>query len=163
MTNDKKKIELVKTTINDLETLFIFQLDKEANYLAAFTSKDPTDKTTYMEKWTKLLTDNSINIQTILFNGKIAGSIAKYEIESTPEITYWIGKDFWGQGIATSALKKFLKIEKVRPIYGRVVFDNFSSQKVLEKCGFKKIGMEKGFANARNKEIEEIIFKLINE
>ena len=163
MINDKKTIELVKTTRNDLETLFIFQRDKEANYLAAFTSKDPTDKTAYMEKWTTLLTDTSINIQTILFNGKIAGSIAKYEIEGTPEITYWIGKDFWGQGIATSALKQFLNIEKVRPLYGRVACDNVRSQKVLEKCGFKKIGRDKGFANARNKEIEEIIFKLINE
>ena len=163
MVNDKKKIELVKTTINDLETLFVFQLNKEANYLAAFTSKDPTDKTAYMEKWTKLLADKNINMQTILFNGIIAGSIAKYEIEGNSEITYWIGKDYWGQGIATLALKKFLNIEKVRPIYGRVAFDNFGSQKVLEKCGFKKTGTDKGFANFRKKEIEEIIFKLINE
>jgi RimJ/RimL family protein N-acetyltransferase len=46
---------------------------------------------------------------------------------------------FWGQGIATTALKELLKIEQVRPIYGRVAFDNYGSQKVLEKCGFVKI------------------------
>jgi len=80
--------------------------------------------------------------------------------ENEAEITYWIDKKFWGQGIATTALKELLKIEQVRPIYGRVAFDNYGSQKVLEKCGFVKIGKEKGFANARQAEIEEYIYKL---
>jgi RimJ/RimL family protein N-acetyltransferase len=53
-----------------------------------------------------------------------------------------------------------LKIGKIRPIYRRVAFDNYSSQKVLEKCNFVKIGKEKGFANARQAEIEEYIYKL---
>ena len=57
-------------------------------------------------------------------------------------------------------LKEFLTIETERPIFGRVVFDNFGSQKVLEKCGFIKIGTEKGFANARQTEVEEFIYKL---
>ena len=65
-----------------------------------------------------------------------------------------------GQGIATTALNNFLKIELTRPIYGRVAFDNLGSQKVLEKCGFIKIGTDKGFANARQTEIEEFIYKL---
>jgi RimJ/RimL family protein N-acetyltransferase len=69
-------------------------------------------------------------------------------------------KEYWRKGIATAALKAFLSIEKVRPIYGRAAFDNFGSIAVLEKCGFEKIGTDKGFANARGKEIEEIIFKL---
>ena len=53
-----------------------------------------------------------------------------------------------------------MQIELTRPIFGRVAFDNFGSQKVLEKCGFVKIGLDKGFANARQTEIEEFIYKL---
>jgi RimJ/RimL family protein N-acetyltransferase len=153
-------IELRNTTENDLETLFVFQLDKDANYLAAFTSKDPADKTGYMAKWSRLLSDSTVNMQTILVNNEIAGSVVKYEMDGKAEITYWIDKNFWGMGVATSALEKFLIIENVRPIYGRVAFDNFGSQRVLEKCGFEKVGKEKGFANARDKEIEEFIYKL---
>jgi RimJ/RimL family protein N-acetyltransferase len=93
-------------------------------------------------------------------NNIIAGSIAKFEIEGEAEITYWIDKKFWGRGIATKALRYLLTIENARPIYGRVAFDNFGSQKVLEKCGFVKIGSDKGFANARQEEIEEFIYKL---
>jgi [ribosomal protein S5]-alanine N-acetyltransferase len=81
-------------------------------------------------------------------------------MQGDTEITYWIDRKFWGQGIVTQALKIFLTIETVRPLFGRVAFDNFGSHKVLEKCGFNKIGTDKGFANARQEEIEEYILKL---
>ncbi|MGV8138600.1 MAG: GNAT family N-acetyltransferase [Mangrovibacterium sp.] len=154
------EIILRKTGISDLEFFFVFQLDREANYLAAFTPKDPADKTAYLEKYTNLLNIRTVNMQTIMVDKIIAGSISKFEMEGEAEITYWIDKKFWGKGVATTALKKFLSIENSRPIFGRVVFDNFASQKVLEKCGFIKIGKDKGFANARHTEIEEYIYKL---
>ena len=154
MTNNN--IRLTKTETDDLDTFFQFQLDKEANYLAAFTSKNPNDKAAYIEKYKKFLTDTTINMRTIKANDEIVGSVAKFVMENDAEITYWIERKFWGRGIATTALKDFLKIEQIRPIYGRVAFDNYGSQKVLEKCRLVKIRQEKGFANARQTEIEEI-------
>jgi RimJ/RimL family protein N-acetyltransferase len=41
-----------------------------------------------------------------------------------------------------------------------VAFDNFGSQKVLEKSGLIKTGTDKGFASARQAEIEEFIYRL---
>ena len=81
-------------------------------------------------------------------------------MEGDTEITYWIDRKFWGQGIATKALNELLTIETIRPIFGRVAFDNFASQKVLEKNGFVKVGTDKAFANARQEDIEEYIYKL---
>ena len=155
------EIILRKTGITDLEHFYIFQLDKEANHLAAFTSKDPTDKTAYLQKYTKFLTDPTINMKTIFVDNILAGSIAKFEMEGEAGITYWIDRKFWGKGVATKALKYFLTIENARPIFGRVAFDNLGSQKVLEKCSFIKVGTDRGFANARQTEIEEFIYKLI--
>lgn len=155
-----RQIKLRRTEKSDLEFLFQFQLDEEAIYLAAFTPKDPTDKEAYFEKFTRHLNDPTINNQTILVDETIVGSVAKFEMEGNSEITYWIDRNFWGKGIATTALKKFLTIENTRPIFGRVAFDNLGSQKVLEKCGFVKIGTDKGFANARQKETAEFIYKL---
>lgn len=148
------------TKIADLAVLFQFQLDKEANYLAAFTSKDPLDKEAYLEKFTKHLNDPTINMQTILLGDTIVGSIAKFETRGDTEITYWIDKSYWRKGIASAALKSFLAIEKTRPVFGRVAFDNLGSQKVLEKCGFIRLGTDRGFANARQAEIEEFIYRL---
>ena len=153
-------ITLIKTELDDLNSFFQFQLDEEANYLAAFTSKDPTDKNAYLEKYSKFVADPTIHSKTIKVNGIIVGSIAQFLIEDEAEITYWIDKQFWGRGIATAALQLFLKLQQSRPIYARVAFDNYGSQKVLEKCGFMKTGKDKGFANARNTEIEEFIYTL---
>jgi len=153
-------ITLPRTEKDDLNAFFEFQLDEEANYLAAFTAKDPNDKAAYIEKYSKFLTDPTINMRTIKVNGETAGSIAKFVMGGEAGITYWIDKKFWGQGIATTALDALLKIEQARPIYGYVAFDNYGSQKVLEKCGFVRIGQDKGFANARQAEIEEYIYKL---
>lgn len=160
MKNLNLTIKLRPTEIADLDKLFQFQLDEEANFLAAFTLKDPTDKSAYFAKYTKLLSDPTINHQTIIAGDVIVGSIAKFMMEGDAEITYWIDKNFWGQGIATTAFKDFLTIEATRPIFGRVAFDNFGSQKVLEKCGFVQIGSDIGFANARQTEIEEFIYRL---
>lgn len=154
------EIVLRKTKVDDLDFLFIFQLDKEARNLAAFVSEVTTDKSAYLAKYTKLLNDATVNNQTIIFDNIIAGSIAKFEIGEDAEITYWIDKKFWGKGIATMALRRFLTIENARPLLGRTAFDNFGSQRVLEKCGFKKIGKDKGFANERQAEVEEFIYKL---
>jgi ribosomal-protein-alanine N-acetyltransferase len=81
-------------------------------------------------------------------------------MEGDAEITYWIAKRFWGKGIASSALKQFLQLENTRPVFGRVAFDTIGSQKVLERAGFIKVRTDKGFANARQAEIEEYIYKL---
>lgn len=144
----------------DLASLFQIQLDKEAIYLAAFTATDPADEEAYFEKFIKHLQDVTINMQTILIDGRIAGSIAKFERNGDTEITYWIDRNYWGKGIATMALKHFLTVENTRPVFGRVAFDNLGSQKVLEKCGFIKIGTDNGFAHARQAVIEEFIYKL---
>lgn len=160
MNGNEPAISLRPTTTSDLDTLFKFQLDKEGGFLAAFMPKDHDNKTAYLEKHNRLLNDPSVNNQTILLENEIAGSIAKFVMEGDAEITYWIDRQHWGKGIATQALKTFLEIEATRPLFGRVAFDNSGSQKVLEKCGFKKTGTDKGFANARQMEIEEFIYRL---
>jgi [ribosomal protein S5]-alanine N-acetyltransferase len=160
MKTNPLSIKIRPTIIEDLDTLFLFQLDKEGGYLAAFMPEDPSDKTAYINKYTKLLADPNVNNQTIILNDTIVGSIAKFVMNGDAELTYWIDRQFWGQGIATQALTLFLAIETNRPIFGRVAFDNFGSQKVLEKCHFVKVGADKGFANARQTEIEEFIYQL---
>ena len=157
-----EEIMLSPTKVTELESLFRFQLDEESRLLAAFMPKDPTNKALYLEKYKKLLKEPTVNMQTLFLENSIIGSISKFEMEGDAEITYWIDRPFWGKGIATTALRKFLGIESLRPIFGRVAFDNIGSRTVLEKNGFVRIGEDTGFANARQKEITEFIYKLSN-
>ena len=106
------------------------------------------------------LQNDSINSYTILLNGAIVGSVGIWVMGEKPQITYGIGKAFWGQGIATAALALFLKKVDTYPLYGRAASDNIRSIKILERAGFVKTGTDRGFAAARNQEIEEVIFRV---
>ena len=117
-------VHLRDVMASDLPIFFEQQLDKEANYMAAFTSKDPADRDAFMAHWARILGDETSTIQTILFNGQVAGSVLIYEDEEgRPEVSYWLGKFYWGRGIATRALSAFLlrinmRPKKVPPISG---------------------------------------------
>jgi RimJ/RimL family protein N-acetyltransferase len=153
---------VLRTVVNDdLLIFFQYQLDPEANHMAAFTAKDPTNQEAFIAHWHRILAEETNIVQTILCNGQVAGSVSSYLDEGKPEVTYWLGKEYWGQGIATWALREFLaNHNQTRPIYARVAKDNLGSRRVLEKCGFQIIGESKGFANARGSEIEEFLLEL---
>ncbi len=157
MTSD---VLLRDVTAGDLPILFEQQLDPEANYMAAFTSRDPADRDAFMAHWAKILADESIIKQTILADGQVAGSIGSFEQFGEREVGYWIGRQFWGKGIATKALAAFLGHVKQRPLHARAVKDNIASLRVLQKCGFTICGEDKGFAGARGMEVEEYILVL---
>lgn len=152
-------IELTKTTKEDLETLFVFQTNKDGIWMAAFMPEDPFDKEAYMEKWTKIVENPDIRMRTVRIENKIIGSVAHFEMFGETCVAYWIDQEYWGKGYATESLKAFIEDSVIRPLFARVAFDNYGSQKVLLKSGFKEVGRDRGFANARGMEIEEIIYK----
>ena len=156
------KVSLRKSIEPDLEVFYHNQTDEEANFMAAFTPKNTKDKNAYLKKWNKLMTDDTVHMQSILIDNKVVGCMVKFVMDGDSDITYAIDKEYWGKGITSEAVKQFLKIETTRPLYGRVANDNYGSQKVLEKSGFLKIGTNMYFANARGTKIEEYIYRLDN-
>ena len=155
-----REIRLRSILETDLPLFFEYQQSAAANYMAAFTAKDPTDRAAFMAHWHKILTDDRIVNRTILLDGQVAGHIGSWELQGQPQVTYWIGREYWGKGLATAALAEFLKLFKTRPLYASAAGDNAASLRVLEKAGFKAYGREKAYANARGHEIEEILLKL---
>lgn len=144
----------------DLPVFFEHQKDDIANQMAAFTSKDPTNWNQFCQHWDRILTDNTVITQAITLENIVVGHISSFIMFEEREISYWIDRAYWGKGIATDALKQFLSLVTIRPLYARAAKDNIGSRLVLEKCGFLITGEDKGFANARDKEIEEFIFTL---
>src|SRR2546422_10499625 len=156
------EIILRDVTETDLPIFFEHQRDPAANFIAAFTSRDPADRDAFAAHWKRILNDDTVVVKTIVFEGRVIGNVAKIVDREfgKPEVTYWIGKEYWGMGFATKALSRFLRDIQVRPIYGRAAKDNVASIRVMEKCGFAISGYGKGFASARGKEIEEVILEL---
>jgi RimJ/RimL family protein N-acetyltransferase len=152
-----KQILLRDVTESDLPIFFEHQLDPQANQMAAFP---PREKEAFTSHWMKILSNEDVTKQTILVDGEVVGNIVSFEQFGHREIGYWIDRKFWGNGIATSALKEFLHKVKVRPLSAHVAKHNLGSLRVLEKCGFKIFGEDKGFPNALGESIEEFVLKL---
>jgi RimJ/RimL family protein N-acetyltransferase len=87
--------------------------------------------------------------------------VIKFQQFGNPGIGYWIGRKFWGKGVATGALSLFLQEVAERPLFARAAKDNIASLRVLQKNGFLICGVDKGYANARGAETEEFILKLV--
>jgi RimJ/RimL family protein N-acetyltransferase len=156
-------IELRDMNEGDLALFFKYQCDPQAVQMAAFTAKDPSDKTAFMAHWVKIMADESIIIKTILAGGQVAGHVLVHRWFGEPEVSYWLGREHWGKGIASRALVLFLEQVIERPLFARVAKDNQASLRVLQKCKFVITGEDKGFANARGIEVEEWILQIKDE
>ena len=139
MSNLTSSVVLRNVTEDDLPIFFEFQLDPEACQMAAFPSRD---RDTFMAHWHKILANSSAIQQTILYAGHVAGNIGSWEQDGQTEVGYWIGRPYWGQGVASAALAALLDHVTTRPLYAHVVRHNHSSLRVLQKNGFTICGQE---------------------
>jgi RimJ/RimL family protein N-acetyltransferase len=143
-------------TQSDLPIFFEHQLDHEASAMAAFPSRD---REAFDAHWAKIMADESNILKTILFDGQVAGNIVSWDQSGEQEVGYWLGREFWGRGIATEALKQFLGVVKTRPLVAHVAKHNIGSRRVLEKCGFKLNG-DDNYMNRGNQKVNEFVFRL---
>jgi RimJ/RimL family protein N-acetyltransferase len=68
----------------------------------------------------------------------VAGNITSWERDGRRLVGYWLGREYWGRGLATKALGELIQ-ELERPVYAEVATTNVGSVRVLEKCGFEVI------------------------
>ena len=153
-------IELRDVTEDDLDVIFSHQQDAEAVQMAAFTSTDPSNRADFDAHWEWMRSSDRHDMRTILVDGEAAGHVGSWLDKGKREVTYWIGREFWGRGVATAALKAYLAEVTERPIYAHAAKDNVGSIRVLEKSGFVITGEGKWYAAARRKEIDEVMMRL---
>jgi RimJ/RimL family protein N-acetyltransferase len=144
----------------DLAVLFEQWADPVAARMAAFTAPDHMDRDAFERRWSRLRADETVIARAIVVDGEVAGTIGSWGDSDEREVTYWIGRSYWGKGIASAALNTFLTVDHSRPLHARVAYDNVASRRVLEKCGFRVVATERSFAEARSAEIEEFVLRL---
>ena len=135
-------VTLRATRAGDLDALFRFAHDPRAVQMAAFTPADPADRAAFDAHWQRLFADPGVDSRTVRADGEIVGSVARWYEDDTPEVTYWIDRAHWGEGIATRAVRLFLDALDERPVRARVASDNAGSIAVLERLGFRQVGAQ---------------------
>jgi RimJ/RimL family protein N-acetyltransferase len=126
---------------SDLETLFENQLDPVAAEMAAFPSRD---REAYFAHSAKIRSQPGNILRTVVADGEVAGNIVSWEQDGERLLGYWIGRAFWGKGVATAALALLVDELTQRPLHAHVAEHNVGSIRVLEKCGFRPVGTETG-------------------
>jgi RimJ/RimL family protein N-acetyltransferase len=148
-------------TDDHLDSLFVWESDRRAVHMAAFTRADPSDRGAFDAHYERVRSDPSNTLLAIEDDGEFVGTVASFTMEGERDVAYWIAPERWGQGLATRALNTFLEeIERTRPVYGRVAQHNAASAKVLEKAGFIEVGTETAFAAGVGAEVVEHIYRL---
>jgi len=153
----KSLVQLREVIESDLPIFFEHQADPEATRMAAFPSRD---RDAFMAHWEKVRADRTVTTRTILFDGEVAGNVVCFSQSGMPLVGYWIGRSYWGRGIATRALTIFLGTVRARPLYALVAKHNLGSIRVLEKCGFTVCGEEKGPTLPDGEEVVDLIMRL---
>ncbi|WP_328473062.1 GNAT family N-acetyltransferase [Streptomyces sp. NBC_00448] len=145
----------------DLPVFFAQMTDPEGVWMAAFTSEDPADRGRFEAHWERIRRDPAVVTRTVVgAGGEVVGHAGAFGPPEEREVTYWIGREHWGRGVATAALRALLAEVPERPLHARAAADNAGSIRVLEKCGFVVTGTERGYANARSAEIDEVVLAL---
>src|ERR1051325_8663729 len=83
---------------SDLSIFFEHQADPDASHMAAFLSRNWD---AFMLHWAKILADETVTTKTILVDGQVAGNLVSWEQSGDRDVGYWVGKEYWGRGIAT--------------------------------------------------------------
>ncbi|MFD4700291.1 GNAT family N-acetyltransferase [Streptomyces niveus] len=145
---------------SDLDIFWGHLSDPAAQHVAAVTRQYHYDRGHFDAHWAKIRADPDVVMRTVVADGEVAGHVAVYGPANEREVTYWIDRAHWGRGTATAALAALIEIEGTRPLHAHAAADNAGSIRVLEKCGFVITGHDRGFAQAREGEIDEVLLTL---
>lgn len=121
---------------DDIDVFFDHQADPVGAAMAGMTSRD---KDQYAAHWARIRHNDAGALRTVVVDGVVAGNIVSWDQDGQRLLGYWIGPEFWGRGIATRAVTRFLTDdEPTRPVHAHVAAHNAGSIRVLEKAGFRR-------------------------
>jgi RimJ/RimL family protein N-acetyltransferase len=124
---------------DDVAVFYEHQADAGASRLAAVPSRDLE---AHVAHWATIMADPDVLIRTIVVEGAVAGQVLSFPRDGVREVGYWLGREYWGRGLASAALAEFLAIDRQRPLYGVVAEHNVASRRVLERNGFVLVRRE---------------------
>jgi RimJ/RimL family protein N-acetyltransferase len=154
---EPNRVQLRQVQESDLPIFFAHQRDPVAVQMAAFPGREWA---AVVAHWAKIRADPTVLLQTIVWDGQVAGNLVSWEQKGAREVGYWLGREYWGRGIATQALAAFLPQTPARPLYARVAQHNGAWRRVLEKCGFAVCGEGPWADNASGEPVNELILIL---
>ena len=129
-----------------------------------YTEKDASDYITAMLS----ADENNTFAYAITIDGRVVGSIGAFRQGNihryTAELGYYLAEEYWGQGIATDAIRKICGIifdtTDIMRIFAEPFSYNAASRRALEKAGFTFEGTLKYNAVKNGKVLDMSLYSL---
>lgn len=121
----------------DLPILYEHQSDPIASEMAVVPART---KPEFMAQWATILADEATAARAIVADGTVVGMILSWVEDGDRTVGYWIGREHWGRGYATRGLTLLAAEIAERPLMANVADTNTGSRRVLEHCGFERVG-----------------------
>ncbi len=141
----------------DLDAFYDHQRDPQAAAMALFPARD---RDAFDAHWRRTLADDTATKKTIVHEGQVAGNVVSWSQDGRQLVGYWVGREFWGRGVATAALAQLTEELEARPLYAWVARSNPASIRVLEKCGFEAVDSRAEHDERLGVIVEEILLEL---
>ena len=120
----------------DLPVFLVHEQDPDSLAMAVYTPRTPE---AFYAQWATIRANPDCILRSILVDGILVGRMMTWVHDGEREVGYWIGRDFWGRGYATAALRLLLEEVTERPVVAHVALHNIGSRRVLEHCGFRVV------------------------
>jgi RimJ/RimL family protein N-acetyltransferase len=142
---------------SDLDVFYEQQADPEASAMAVFPSRD---REAFDAHWRRILADDGNVIRTIDADGEVAGHVLSWAADGRRYLGYWLGREFWGRGLASAALAEYVEELPERPLHAWVARSNIGSVRVLEKCGFELVEERAELDEHAGRVLPELLYEL---
>ncbi|XP_011621666.1 uncharacterized protein LOC105420264 [Amborella trichopoda] len=168
MEDQMSKISLRPFQLSDIDDFMVWHCDDNVARFCGW------DTCTSKEDGLARLRDRTIPHQrekAICLNDRPIGSIGLIQGSGAglcrAEVGYVLASKYWGQGIATHAVKMVVStVFKEKPglerIEATVDVENVGSQRVLEKVGFKREGLLRKYLIHKGRTIDMFIYSFLS-
>ena len=161
-------VSIALITEEHIRALYPLGNDSEVSWMSGGGLTYPVSYEEFRTKRTIAVSSSlaEMGSYAIRWNNTLVGSIGYFRREQNLplEIGYWIGKKYWGKGIATGALQLALEAMRDGGLSGTVTAttmpDNLGSRHILLKFGFRETGTEVFESPARNMEVEGVHYSI---
>jgi RimJ/RimL family protein N-acetyltransferase len=123
----------------DLDELYRHQADPAWADMVGMPARDHDEFVAHMRR----VVANPANLSRVIeVDGVVVGSIGTFPVGEVREVGYTVAREQWGRGFASAALELMLDEDRSRPLHAGTDPGNAASRRVLEKAGFREVGID---------------------
>jgi RimJ/RimL family protein N-acetyltransferase len=122
---------------DDLPLIFAWQSDPASTAMAGVPSRE---REAFDAHWAKIRADPDCIQLTAVEAGTPVAAVMCFPRDGQRELGYWVAREHWGRGVASTAVQMFLADYPVRPLGAKLLATNTASLRVLQKAGFVEVG-----------------------